>query len=146
MIQIEYLPIVLTGIGIIVSILYYTSVLRNANKTQQMQLETRQAQLYMQLFRELATPDFWKLQLEISQIEGETVDELVQTIRSNHDIYSKLISLWWIYGEVGILVYDGLLDLRHVYHLLGEQPIFHYEKWWPVVEETRKYIGWKYTR
>jgi hypothetical protein len=50
MVQIEYLPIVLTGIGIIVSILYYTSVLRNANKTQQQQLDTRQAQLFMQMY------------------------------------------------------------------------------------------------
>ena len=33
--MIEYLPLVLTGIGIIVSILYYTSVLRNSNKTRQ---------------------------------------------------------------------------------------------------------------
>ena len=131
--MIEYLPLVLTGLGLTASILYYTMTLRNANKTQQQQLETRQAQLYMQLFRELATPEFWKLQLEISQIEGDTVEELTQTIRSNYDTYSKLISLWWIYREIGILVYDGLVDLRHVYHLLGEQPIYHYEKWWPVV-------------
>ena len=31
--MIEYLPLVLTGIGIIVSLLYYTSVLRNAENT-----------------------------------------------------------------------------------------------------------------
>jgi hypothetical protein len=48
--MIEYLPLVLTGIGIIVSILYYSNVLRNANKTQQMQLETRQVQLFMQMY------------------------------------------------------------------------------------------------
>ena len=48
--MIEYLPLVLTGIGITVSILYYTSVLRNANKTQQMQLETRQAAMFMKLY------------------------------------------------------------------------------------------------
>jgi hypothetical protein len=38
--MIDYLPLILTGIGIIASILYYASVLRNANTT-------RQAQLYM---------------------------------------------------------------------------------------------------
>jgi len=32
MIQIEYLALVLTGIGLIVSILYYSMVLRNTNK------------------------------------------------------------------------------------------------------------------
>jgi hypothetical protein len=38
MIQIENLPIVLTGIGIIVSILYHTSVLKNTSKSRQIQI------------------------------------------------------------------------------------------------------------
>ena len=51
--MIEYLPFVLTGLGLTASILYYASVLRNANKTQIMQLETRQAQLFMGVFNQL---------------------------------------------------------------------------------------------
>jgi len=43
----EFLAIMFTGIGLMVSVLYYTFTLQNANKTQQQQLETRQAQLYM---------------------------------------------------------------------------------------------------
>jgi hypothetical protein len=50
MASLDYLPLVLTGIGIIASILYYASILRNANKTRELQLkaqehatETRQA-------------------------------------------------------------------------------------------------------
>ena len=55
--MIEYLPLVLTGLGIIVSILYYTSVLRNQNETQQMQLETRNAQFFIQFAKEINTPE-----------------------------------------------------------------------------------------
>ena len=50
MVQIENLPLVLTGFGLTASILYYTMTLRNANKTQQLALENRQAQLFMQLW------------------------------------------------------------------------------------------------
>ena len=56
--MIEYLPLVLTGIGIIVSILYYTSVLRNANKT-------REAQLFMQSYKETSTPELQQLAYEL---------------------------------------------------------------------------------
>lgn len=49
MVQIEYLPMVLTGLGLTASILYYTVILRNANKAQQLQLESRNAQLFMHL-------------------------------------------------------------------------------------------------
>ena len=40
--MIESIPYVLTGIGIIVSILYYTSVLRNANRTRELQLKAQE--------------------------------------------------------------------------------------------------------
>ena len=60
--MIESLPYLLTGVGIIVSILYYTSVLRNANRTRELQLkaqeqatETRQAALFTPLFQFSAT-------------------------------------------------------------------------------------------
>ena len=48
--MIEYLPLVLTGIGIIVAIIYYTLTLRNTNKT-------RQAQLFMNLYSTYSTPE-----------------------------------------------------------------------------------------
>ena len=47
--MVDYLPLVLTGLGLTASIIYYAMVLRNANKTQQMQLETRQTQLFLEL-------------------------------------------------------------------------------------------------
>ena len=49
MISLDVFALVLTGLGLIASIIYYANVLSNANKTQQMQLETRQAQFFMQL-------------------------------------------------------------------------------------------------
>jgi len=39
----EFIALILTGLGLTASIVYYANVLSNANKTQQLQLETRQA-------------------------------------------------------------------------------------------------------
>ena len=49
MVSLEVVAILLSGIGISASLVYYANVLANANKTQQLQLETRQAQLFIQM-------------------------------------------------------------------------------------------------
>jgi hypothetical protein len=43
----EFLAIIISVLGLAASITYYATILNNANKTQQQQLETRQAQLYL---------------------------------------------------------------------------------------------------
>ena len=55
--MIEVLALVLTGLGLTASIVYYANILNNDNKTRELQLqaqqqvaETRQTQLYMQVF------------------------------------------------------------------------------------------------
>jgi hypothetical protein len=60
MIEIEYLPIVLTGLGLNTSVLYYTMTLRNANNTQKMQLEARKLDVFMRWHSELTRPDFFE--------------------------------------------------------------------------------------
>jgi hypothetical protein len=50
------LPIVLQLLqtaGLLVGIVYYITIMRNSQRTQQMQLETRQVQLFMQMHQQL---------------------------------------------------------------------------------------------
>jgi len=132
------ISIIFAGLSIAASIVYYASVLRNANKTQQMQLETRQAQLYMQLFKEIYTPDFWKLYLELATLEWEDYEDFTSKIRENdRDTYAKFLSLWWTFGEIGTLLFNGLIEIEHVFQLLAEMPILAYNRWWPVIERLR---------
>ena len=89
--MIEYLPIVLTGIGLSASILYYTIILRNANKTQQMQLETRQVQLFMTISDTKLSPEFQKLIYRVTFIdEWNDLDDYFREYgpKNNLDGYS----------------------------------------------------------
>ena len=61
MITFEQALYVLPILALTVSILYNTINLRNANKTQQMQLETRQVQLFMNINAIRGSPEFQKL-------------------------------------------------------------------------------------
>ena len=51
MITLEQVLYVLPLLGLTISLFYYGMILRNANKTQQIALETRQLQLYMHFLR-----------------------------------------------------------------------------------------------
>jgi len=132
-------------IGILVGIVYYLTIMRNTQRTQQIQLETRQTQLYMQLFKELYTPEFWKLYLDLSRIEWEDVDDFRRRIIQNDpETFAKLLSLWWTLGEIGTMLFNGMIELYQVFQLIGEIPILAWKKWWPLIEKLRTDWGWKY--
>jgi len=158
--MIESIPYVLTGIGIIISILYYTSVLQNANKTRELQLkaqeqatETRQAQLYMQVFQELNSDKRWKEYLDARySTEWDNYEDFQEKYgRGNPDFFSKLSSLFWTYNAIGMLIHDGLLDSKKLYGLMGPMATAQWSKWKEIVWEMRRdlnmpsaYSGFEY--
>ena len=140
MIQIEYLPIVLTGIGIMASILYYASVLRNANKTQQMQLETRQAQLFMSLYQTFSSPEFIKNWDHVNwRIEFKDWEDAFNKIHPKKNPEERAIwfSVAAFFEGVGVLVRRGLIDLSLVDDLLGNMILMTWERMGPFEKESR---------
>ena len=75
MIELSVIRDLVAIFGVLAGFSYYILTVRNAQRNQRMQLETRQTQLYMQLFKELYTPEFWKLYLELSRIEWENLED-----------------------------------------------------------------------
>ena len=139
MIQVEYLPIVLTGIGIMASILYYTSVLRNTNKTQQMQLETRSLQLFMQLYQDMSSPEGSKIYMEIMKYEWDDSNDFSEKYgRNNVEAYSKWTSIFRRYNTMGIFLRDNRLEPEMLYDYVGRSVIFVWNKYEPLVKEWRR--------
>lgn len=132
--MIEYLPLVLTGIGIIVSILYYTSVLRNAEKTRRAQLVSR--------LREM----FWSLEsglmaMELLEMEWRDFEDFDAKYDStvNPENYAKRFMLWGQLQEVGYLLHEGIVDVETVYNLWGgHNSLLMWEKFKPIILEQRK--------
>jgi hypothetical protein len=112
MIQIEYLALILTGIGIIVSILYYASVLRNANKTQQLALETRQAQLFMYMYDRWSNPESIKHGDELETWEWTDYDDFLERYgqEKNPERYISFSYIARFLEGVGVLVKRKLVD------------------------------------
>ena len=132
--MIEYLPLVLTGLGLTASIIYYASVLRNANKT-------RQTQLFMNIY------DKWSGE-ELSQAY-----RILRTIKFND--YNEFESFWknddpnnieWsaagklagFYEGVGVLVKEKLIDIRLIALLMKGRTTQYYEMMKPYVVRYRQ--------
>ncbi len=114
MIDYSTLAIVLIGLGLTASILYYTMVLRNANKTQQLALETRQAQLFMQMYNRwrdsIGNDDFGSvISRKISNWE-----ELKSILNSDENYQRIFNELAGFYEGLGVLVKAGYLSIHPI--------------------------------
>jgi len=138
--MIEYLPLVLTGIGIIVTILYYTSVLRNANKTQQLTLETRRMQIIMDLDKEMKSLETYRKIIELLNMQWDDYDDFESKYGSdnNPENFATRYSLFYRLNSIGILVKDGFVEAETVYNLLGDvSTIWLWKKFESVIKEIR---------
>ena len=60
MVELDTMLNLLQTVSFVVGVFYYIMTLQNSNQNQKHQLETRQAQLYMQEFRDLNKPENWQ--------------------------------------------------------------------------------------
>ena len=137
--MIEYLPLVLTGLGLTASIVYYAGVLRNANKTQKQQLETRQAQLFMNIYSYVYTMEFWTYYRELTeQWEWEDYDDWYKKYRSDTDTYNKFAVVGTYFEGMGVLVKRNLIEITFVDDLMSGPIMQFWQKFEPIILEERR--------
>lgn len=140
MVQIENLPLIFTGLSITASIVYYASVLRNANTTQQHQLETRQAQLFMQIFNHYVSSEFRGALNEIEKWDWTTFEDFWENYGDPiryPDNYTAFSKVGMFYEGLGTLVSQGLIDVGMISEFFGGLFIDWYDKWTTVYDGIR---------
>jgi hypothetical protein len=130
MIQIEYLPLVLTGIGLIASILYYANVNRNANKTRQLQI-LKGANLIGSYMNPLYLAEF----TDFDEFEDK------YDIFSNNEFGEAFFQYFNVLEELGVYVKEGLLDVKYVALIGGGAIIGLWEKFYCVHKGFRERHG-----
>ena len=144
MTSLEFVGLVFTGLSISLSIVYYASVLRNANKTQQMQLETRKVQLFMTISETKSSPEFQKLIYRVTFIDDwDDLDDYFRKYgpMNNLDGYSEHAYLWQLYDTVGFLLKKEVIDVSFLDDLLKATVLFAWSKFEPVIKANRERAG-----
>ena len=126
----EFLAIILTGLGLIVSILYYASVLSNANKT-------REAQLFMQIYSQWNSLELQSQYGKVMNMQFGTFDDFFEKIRNDLEIRNAVNMVGIFFEGLGVYVHRGLIDVTMVDDLMSEAIINFWEKSKPLVYETR---------
>jgi hypothetical protein len=127
MVQIEYLPIVLTGIGIIVAITYYTLNLRTANKS-------RKGQLLMQAYTRLDTPERIKALEDMFEWKTDNFQEF----RENH--WNSWATIHVYFEGLAPLVRLGHLDIEYIAALIGGALLKYWESMLPIKDDMTEYL------
>jgi len=140
MVDYQTLSIVFTGLSISIAAFYYISTLRNTRKNQQLQLETRQTQLFMQIYQQLSSEESMATWAELLNDEFDDYDEYMRkydsTVNPRH--FGKRGHIWYTYNSIGYLLEDGLIPIDLAYKLVGTLAILQWQKWGDMILEIRE--------
>ncbi|MHA2380846.1 MAG: DUF4760 domain-containing protein [Candidatus Thorarchaeota archaeon] len=138
---------ILQTVGILVGIIYYITIMRNAQKTRELSLkaqeltaETRQAQLFMQICNQtLNDPAFMKGYYVIRDSEWSDFEEYIEFLgEPGSENYNDVFIVGGILESVGVLVEEGLVDIRLVESLMRRVVIEYWEKIGPMLYERAR--------
>jgi len=127
------ISIIFAGLSIAASIVYYASVLRNANKT-------REIQLFMQLYNILHTRESLQTFIELLNLK---IDE--EEYRQKYDSYvnpehfGKRGSLWYTYNSIGEMLRLKMVDPDLLHRLnVDLHVIMLWENWEHIIKMNRE--------
>ena len=136
--------------GVIAGFSYYVLTVRNAQRIQKMQLETRQAQLFMQIVSQWNQPSMVESRTWYFTLELNTLDDFERLWQDPEA--AKLLRVWGGFLEgIGVLVREGFLDIKVIAGLMGGVVKTHWEYQESYVYELREvwnsprfWIEWEY--
>ena len=133
--------------GILVGIIYYITIMRNAQRNQRLQLETRQTQLFMDIYQNTVTHEFQKAFRKIMITQWNSYDEFYRQndyFDPNHPDPEFIESVNLIasyYEGMGVLIKENLFDIRMVALLMTGMTRSFWKKYAPYIDKWREDLG-----
>ena len=128
-------------IAIIIGVIIAVAELRHMRQTRDTELETRQAQLFTQLFSIYDTRDFLEDYIKATWVfEYEDLSDWEKKYGPSSDIaaHASWLRVGRFFDGVGILLKKNLIDVNLVTELLREPIVYSWEKMRPWVIEARQ--------
>ena len=132
--------------GVIAGFTYYIINVRNSQRMQKMQLETRQAQLYIQIFNHMLGPDF--LRTLGSLEEYESFEDFYKKHLTDAETRADFIKLAGFFEGLGLLGEQNLIDVNLMSRLMAGNLMSYWRKVGRFHDEWREQRGdpylWEY--
>jgi hypothetical protein len=158
--MIEFLPLVLTGLSIAASILYYSLTIRNANRTRELQLKAqeqatkaRQTQMFLTIYHQLNSKENWESYLELIQDDVSSYETFLEKYDSsvNRPHFAKRSHIMYMIHAIGELLKLDVVPIELINDLVGVPVITLWMVWGDIIKEVRVkqglpryYVGFEY--
>ena len=153
--MLQSLSYVAAALGVCVAAIYYVMNLRisqrnqelmlkaqeQSAKAQQLTLETRQTQLFMQLYDRMSQPELSATINDLRyNMKWTDPDDFWRKYGAETNIteYSRIASAANYFKGIGVLHRKGLIDSTFIYDLLSSPLKLFWEKMGPVIIERRR--------
>jgi len=140
MVDITEISAVVAAAGVLVGVIYYVLDLRHQRTMRLTEIETRQANLFMQIYDHFYDEDFFsKLNEIVYKWDWKGFDDFWQKYgpSTNPEAFAKWDSVGSYFKGIGVLLEKNLIDLVLVDELIGTSIRRFWEKSRSFVKEVR---------
>ena len=141
MVDIETVSVSLAALSVVLGVIYYILNLRDQKRNMKLTLETRQAQLFMQINAQWRDRDFIKRFYDmLNNWKYTDVKDFWSKYGQdvNEDAFVTMVEIGWYFESVGQLLRDGLIDVKLVDAMYSDRLIRLWEKSYTIIEGLRK--------
>ena len=125
---------IIQTVSLVVGIIYYITILRNQDKTRQIQLLS-QLSKYTQ-------EEFQKKEYQLYALEWNDYDDFEKKYGSDSDLenYAIRYAIWSEHNKIGFILKTGLIDVETLLGYLGGQlsPLWLWNKFESIIREQRR--------
>ena len=144
MVDVQTVTIVFAGLSVGIAAIYYAFTLRYTRMNMKNTLETRQAQLFMQMYGRWSDSAFHDAATDIKNTSWVDFPDFKSRVLEDPEKYESLGTMIRFYEGIGVLVKEGLIDMRFVSLLMAGDIRHFWEEIGPIIGPWRK--AWNYPR
>jgi hypothetical protein len=137
MIDLPTISVVIAASSVVIGVINSILSSRRSARNEKLTLETRQAQLFMQLYNRFHNKEFWEYFNEfIYGFNAENPDEFMEKYGpiNNPEAFSKMQSVMSYFFGIGVLIKRRLIDVDLVFDLMPKVVFSFWEKTAPMIE------------
>ncbi len=127
------------ALGVCVAAFYYVMVLSEQRRNTKLNLETRQSQLFMQVYTQTLSRDFIKQWYGVKDFEYRGFEDFEKRYGpdTNPEFFYGYTSIGNYLEGLGVLVNRGIMDITLVNDMMGSYAVWWWRKMEPYIKEDR---------
>jgi len=133
--------IISAALGVIVGVVNSIYASRRAEKQRQAEIDARQAQLFSDLSTYVLDPEIYDIYRDVVRMQWGDYDDYIRKFIGTGENKSQILIFRYFDG-IGVLVYNGLIDVNLVRDMMGPSIISVWEKFETIIKRRRTDINW----